>query len=60
MLAKVTKTNPVTVATLGTGLGNLDFAILIHTLNDTSCPGLPDFTQEVCDLQVPGLSEREL
>lgn len=60
MFAKVTKINWVTVATLKTVLGNLDFAILVHTLNDSSCPGFPDFIQEVCDLQVPRLSEREL
>lgn len=60
MLSKVTKINSVTVATLGTGQRNLDFAILVHTLNDTSCPGFPDFIQEICDLRVPRLSEREL
>jgi hypothetical protein len=60
MLSKVTKINLVTVATLGTGQRNLHFAMLAHTLNDTTCPGFPDFIQEICDLRVLRLSEREL
>lgn len=44
----------------GTVLGNLDFAILVHTSNDRSCPESSDFIQEICDLRVSRLSEEEL